>query len=445
MHYVKGDADLTLVLQDNEWVSKGEADRPINQENVNAMLKQINDIKADRIIAEKPENLADYGLDKPASLLEVSLKNGTTATVKIGNAVGNSLGYYGLVNNDGIVYLLPVDMGSAFQYDNTQMTAVKSGPSITAADIYYINVDNKGGNSYELKKDETPKFNNIGNNMFPWRIIKPYGEGYTADDARIQEVQSYFTTFDFIKCVDYKGEDLSKYGLNDPAVTIDIGYYIPLPTPSPSPTDAASQTGNTTTLTNTGDPHEYKLYVGNTDPDGNYYVREDGSNSVYTINNSIMDRILKLSTFSMVNTYTCLPKIDDVDKVEIGLNGTNYTIDIKRTTQKDKDGKDTTVATYYFNGKAVVEKALKEMYQKLISTHYDAEIKGEIKTDGITPYFTMSYHLFGANEMTVASSFLPYDDSFYIVKKPDGTYFFADKRKIDAIADAFTTYVGTVK
>jgi hypothetical protein len=434
LHYVREDADLTLTQQDGTWISKDEPGRPINQDYVKAILNAINDINADRIISEKPENLADYGLSEPAASLEATASDGTAVTLKIGNEAGASLGYYGLVNTDGIVYLLPIEIGTALQYNNIQMTAVPESPGITASDICYLNIDSRDGEDYEIKNTDGSELDNMGSSLYTWQILKPYGEGYSADSSKISEIQSNYTGFSYKSCVDYKGTDLSLYGLDNPAAAIAIGYYEAAATPTPdSGTD--SQTARKVS--------EYKIYVGNKDAEDNYYVRIDGSDAVYTIGASSIDKMLQLDAFSLLNHYVLIPNIDTVDRITADIGTTGYTMSIERTSKKDDDGNETTAAAYYFNDKEVEEDAFKSLYTTMVSAQYDAEIKGDAAVEGVAPVMTLSYHIFGDKERTLTASFLPYDDSFYIVKKEDGARFFADKRAIDAIAAAIGGFTGT--
>jgi hypothetical protein len=442
LHYVKGDADLTLVLENNVWASKNEPGRPINQDYVKAILNAYNDINADRVINEKPENLADYGLAEPSASLEVTKSDGTVVSVKIGNVAGDSLGYYGLVNNDGIVYLLPIEMGTALQYTDAQMTAVIEAPEITAENIDYINIANRDGQNYELKLDDTGKLDNTGNNIYQWQILQPYGEGYTADTQKVSEIQSNYSSFKFIQCVDYSGQDLSKYGLDNPTATIDVGYFVPRTEPLPTP-ELGPTTGQQVTEKTIKDQFAYKIFVGNKDEAGDYYVQPDGTNAVYTIQASTIDKMLTMDNFSLMNKYILIPNIANVDQVSVDVNGTAYNMTIERTTQKNADGKDETVATYYFNGNKVDESAFKNLYTAMVSPQYDAEIQEDVKTDGVTPYLTMSFHIFGDNERTISASYLPYNDSFFIVKKADGTRFLVDKRKIEDLGKLISSFTGT--
>jgi hypothetical protein len=437
LHYLKEDADITFVLKDQVWISKEEPDRPINQDYVKAILNAIDDIKADRIIMEKAENLADYGLEEPSAALIATLKDGNKVTLKIGSKAGDSLGYYGLVNEDGIVYLLPIELGTALQYTNIQMTAVPEGPNITAESIDYLNIDQLEGEDYELKYNTSGELDNTGSNMYSWDILKPYGKGYTADSTKMSEIQSKFTNFDFIDCIDYKGGDLSQYGLKEPTASIQIGYYTEQTSTLENP-ETDPETGEEITEKTTRVDQEYKVYIGDKNEDGNYYIREEGSNAVYTIGASSIEAMLELDTFTIMNPYILLPNIEDVDQIEVEIGGISYQLRIDRTTQTTEEGEEE-VATYYFNNTKMEEEDFKKLYQTLISAQYDTEIKEEVAADGVEPYLTISFHIFGANEKTVSASFLPYNDSFYMVQKEDGVRFFIDKRKVEDIADAVSS------
>ena len=441
LHVVMKDADLTLKLQGEEWISEAEPDRPINQDRVKTMLSAIDDINADRIIMEQPENLADYGLEEPAAFVTATLQDGSSVTVKIGNEAGDSDGYYGLVNEDGIVYLLPISLGTPFQYTLTQMTAVAEGPEITAENINHILVDNREGEDYELKYIDDAKLDNSGSSLYTWEILKPYGEGYTADSSKVSEIQANYTAFTYSECVDYKGTDLSKYGLDNPAATINVDYYITrteqLETPETDP-----ETGDEITEKTYNDPYEYKLYIGDKTEDEYYYVRAEGSPSIYTMSAANVEKMLTMDTFSILNPFVLIPNIESVDKIVCSIQGTEYTLEIKRSTAKNEDGEDETTAAYYYNSKEAEEDVFKELYQKLISPTYDAENKGDIKAKAVEPIMTISFHIFGEDERTVTASYLPYDESFYSVLKNDEIRFLIDRRKIDEISTAISVFTG---
>lgn len=440
MHYINDDADIVLIKQDDVWVSEDEPGRPIKQTNVTSMLNAIKSIKAERIVSENSDKLDEFGLDDPA-ILEVTLEDGKKVTIKIGIEVIHSMGYYGMVNDDKNVYMLTRDIGLAMRYNNTDMTEVEKTPSADLANIRYIRITNKNGSEYELGKYTEKIYSNAGNALNTWKILKPYGLKYGADEAKMQELLPVYASFSFLSCVDYKAEDLSKYGLDDPTATIHVGYYISRTEKLDKP-EKDPETDKLITEKTYNDPAEYMLYIGNKDEDGNYYARLEGSQAVHTIDDVKVDTMLNVDAFNLLDKYVLMPNIVDVDRIQAEVNGKTYDMEIKRTTEKDDEGKEKTISTYFFNGKESEEKAFKTNYQAMISAQYDSVIKDEISLDGVKPVLSLSMHLFGEGEGTYSVKFYPYNDYFNIIQNADGMVFFADKRRIDTIIESITNFTG---
>jgi hypothetical protein len=431
--YTGPNADINLTLEDGVWKSDTQPDRPINQDNVNSILNVMSSIEATKTVVENPEDLSQYGLSEPATVVLVTLQDGSTVKLSVGDELANADGYYAMVNDATTVYV--VNTNYSFNYKDLDFTAVEEAPSITAANITYISIDNRDSDDVELKYQESATLDNSGTNTYTWRILKPYGEGYSADSTTISDIQSNYTSFDFLDCVDYTGENMSSYGLDNPSAIIDIGYY----EESAAPTSEASD-GTSTEAETIRTDKEYKLYIGNKSDDGDYYVKSDDSDMVYTLSSSTVETMLNVDVFSLLNPYVNIPNIDTVDKVTADIAGKEYTMAITRTTSKDEDGNETTEAAYSYNGSTAEETTFKSVYQKLISPTYDAQLKDEVDTSALDAVVTISFHITGDNEGTVKTIFYPYNKSFYIVDKGTGIYFLTDKRTVDEMVTAISTF-----
>jgi hypothetical protein len=431
LHYKYEDADLILVKEGDLWKSQSEPDRPINQDYIKRMLTIISDINAERLITEAPENLSDFGLEEPTSYLQASLADGSTVTLQIGNEVSTKTGYYALVNEDGKVYLLSSSNVYALQYNNTEMNAKEEAPKIEAANIKHIIIDQRDGEDFELLYDDQGKHKDSSGakNNF-WYILKPYKEGYTANASSVSALQANYTSLSYLSCVEYDAQDLSKYGLDNPMASIYLGYNEVRTEKLENP-ETDPETGKEISEKTYQEPKEYKLYVGNKDEDGNYYVKAEGSKAVHTMDDVALDKMLTVDVFSLINNFVNIPNIDTVEKIDIKTEASTHKIELKRSTEKNEDGKDETKTTYFFDGKEVEEDPFKKFYQVIISAMFDAEIKTEVQTQGVQPLLSMTYYL--TDGTTASASYLPYDDSFYIIDSNDETRFFADKRRIDNI------------
>mgnify|MGYP000927925979 CR=1 FL=1 len=431
LHYKAKDADLTFTLDNGVWKSDADPDRPINQTNVKNLLNLVTTVKATKIISEQPEDLSEYGLDEPKGYIQGSQTDGKTMTVRIGDSAINNSGYYAMVNEDQKVYLVSASYSTGTGYSDTDMTELEESPSITAANIRHIIIDNRDKENIELKYDEDNTLDTSAMGLFPWVMEKPYGEAHSVDNSKINDLLSNYTDFSVISCVDYNGKDLNKYGLDNPLASVYIQYFetqtVKLDTPEKDPA-----TGKDITEKQQNIDKEYKIYIGDKDSEGDYYIKREGSNAIYTMYPSTIEKMLTVDTFSLLNTLINVPNIKNVDKVTADIGGARYTMEIKHTASKDTDGSDTTTDTYYYNGKEVTKDEFQPVYQAMISAAYDSPIRKDVSADGVQPVLTITYQLSAGTPGTLTESFLPYNDSFYMVEaNSQKIEFFADKRAID--------------
>jgi hypothetical protein len=440
LHYAGKDADITLELKDGTWISSTEPDRPINQNYVKNMINLTDNVTAIKVVNENPEDLDEYGLVKPV-VLEATQTDGKTFKLFIGDEVSTGDGYYAMVNNDNKVYLVATNYGDGLAYSDSDMSAVEAAPEITAENIQHITIDNREGSDFELLYDPSNKLDYTNSGFNPWVIKQPYEEGYSADSSAVSQILSNYNTYKFVSNVDYKGEDLSKYGLDNPMSTLHV-EYVETSTQTLDKAEKDPNTGEEIKEKTISTPKDYKLYIGNKDANGNYYVKKEGSQSIYTMKEASVDKMLHVNAFDLLNKFVCIPNIVSVDKIDITINGQNYTMEIKRSTVKNGDTEETK-ATYYYNGKEVEEAVFKDVYQAMISAKIDVENKAGVKTEGNAPFMTISYHISGSNATIATASYYPNNDSFYSIDTGHGVRFLADKRRIDDIAKAIMEFKKT--
>lgn len=433
IQYKSADANIKLNLEDGVWKSTDDPNRPISQDYVKGLLDKMSSIKANQEVVKVPEDLSEYGLDQPKNEIHLTLKDGSLVSLLIGDEVGSADGYYAMVNDDKTVYMIPISF--SFDYKDMDFTAKEQAPSITAENITYLSIDKRDGDDIELTSTNTNTYDNSGSTFNGWRIRKPYEGNYAADSTKLSDVLAKYTSFDFITCVDYSGNDFDKYGLLEPADTIDIKYIEQSPSATPAASKDDSSAGK-----RTGTEKEYKLIVGDQNDNGDYYVRVDGSAMVYTLDKATVEGMLKVDVFGFMSPYINIPNIQNVDEIKAEIAGKEYTLGIKHSIGKDKDGKETDSAIFSYNGSVVDETSFKNMYQVMVMPRYDAVLKKDVDIKTLKPVMTLSFHIFKDQETSITSSFLPYDDSFYIVDKGTGSYFLVDKRTIDDMAKVISTF-----
>ena len=148
IHIINEHMEVTLILDEDTWKDEVDPLRPINQVNVLNMVNLVEEVRALRLINENPEDLGEYGLKDPSIQVEVQQTDGKALQLQIGHSAITSDGYYSLVGNDGVVYLLDNSFASFFGYTAEEMMAVETGPVFDFQNIYYIEILKRDGYSH---------------------------------------------------------------------------------------------------------------------------------------------------------------------------------------------------------------------------------------------------------------------------------------------------------
>ena len=82
IHFKNDNADMTLVLEDDKWVSVDNKMRPIRQNNVQNMIRLVSVVRPTKIVDEQPEDLEQYGLSSPYAYIEAYQSDGKSIALQ---------------------------------------------------------------------------------------------------------------------------------------------------------------------------------------------------------------------------------------------------------------------------------------------------------------------------------------------------------------------------
>ena len=153
--------------------------------------------------------------------------------------------------------------------------------------------------------------------------------------------------------------------------------------------------------------------------------------------------MLSVDAFSIFNPYINLHSILTVDRIDIEINANPYSIVIDRETTTNAEGEEEVIEEYYYNGNSIDVEAVKDIYQILISSKYDTQLKEEVSTEDLQPLLSISYTI-NTGE-TYTSIYYIYDDSLYVVGNgiSNSSRFASDKRSVDGLIKAIQEFKGT--
>lgn len=435
-----GRLSMTLIYEGEGWLNKEDSDFPVNQSKANALRNAISGLTATQTVTEAPEDLSQFGLTEPSLTASLTLTDNTTFSVKLGDKLATGEGYYAMVNEDPAVYVVNTSVYNMYNIEMSALIESEGTPSLTTDQITEIRVLTRDNGNFEARYDPDNEYDFSENGMYPWTIFQPYATPVYGDSTNIGTLLENYTSFSLSKCVDYNAEDLSKYGLDDPSAVISL-TYTETPEEESDGTEGADSTDGTDDAAE-AEPiiKEYSMFFGNTDENGNYYVRQDGSNAVYTMSKSTAETKITVNAFEQVSKLPALIYINNCTGIDIDIEGEKYQSVIEHTTVKDDDGNETVEDTFYYQGvEATNDSDFRSFYQELIGFKFDTVLTGEVDGNA-APFMTITFHKNTEERNELKIEFLPYDENFYAVRVNGIAYFGSDARNIRALAETVKTY-----
>ncbi len=358
---------LTLESGEDGWTWTDDAAFPLDQTVPEDMTAALSSASASRQI-DAPESLEDYGLDEPVLTISALDKDGTEYTYAFGNLNDMTGEYYLLYNGDeSTVYLMDSQLYDAFSmdlYDMVEMEDLPEFGSVTA-----LSVEQPSG-SLALRYEEDSSALSY-NSSKHWFLEQ--GDSLLAlDTSKVSSLTSAVTGLYWQSCVNYDAdaEELAAWGLDDNAAVVTAVYTAAV--------DEGEETAEEETFT---------LRLGNSGTDGTYAMLE-GSSMVYLISTDTADSLRYASYASLRSDSICTMDWDTVDRLDITLDGTTYTISFDVTETETEDGTETETL-YTWNGQELDSTTVGNMLSAVNSLTATADASGSA---GEEPLLTFTFH-----------------------------------------------------
>lgn len=330
---------LTLNNGESGWSYADDSAFPLDQTVPEDMTAALSAAAATRQI-DTPESLEDYGLDAPVLTITAQDEDGTEYSYAFGDVNELTGAYYLLYNGEeDTVYLVGSDLHDAFNYDLYDMVEMETLPefgSVTGLSV----AQPQGSLTLRYEEDGSSLSYDPDNH---WFLEK--GDSLLALDAgKVSSLTGAITGLYWKSCVTYDVDDqeLAAWGLDDNAAVITATYT------------AAIDEGE-----ETAEEETFVLRLGNTSDEGTYAMLE-GSSMVYLIDSETADSLRYASYSSLRSDSICSMDWDTVDRLDITLDGTTYTISFD-VTETEEDGETVTDTLYTWDGQELDSSAVESL------------------------------------------------------------------------------------
>ncbi len=373
---------LTLVKKGDTWVTDPAQTVTFDKSNLDDLAYSFTALFAERTIDEKPADLTQYGLQPPQATAIGTFKDGSVHTLYLGNKTEAGNTYYLQVKGDPKVYTVWMNNGQHFHWTVDDLRSKTIAPAINYDEVTLLRIRERDGTVIEAKEKTADESKSFQLGFGKYLMTRPYsylrGIDSEKQDAFIKGPQG-ITIEGFGEA---NPKDLSKYGLDRPwgeALVRDKSNTIDF------------------------------LFGGDAGQSMTWFMIK-GQPVVYKTYTSSLS-FMASKPFDLVDKFTFIPNIDDVDRLDISAGGATHVLTISRVTKKaEKAGEqDQVVATYTVDGKSAVEDNFKHFYQAVIGLQVEGEVQ---KTVPDNPEVSVKYTLNKGSPRTVRVDYAPYDRDF---------------------------------
>ena len=176
-----------------------------------------------------------------------------------------------------------------------------------------------------------------------------------------------------------------------------------------------------------------RLIVGQTDEEGNYYVKADYSGNVYIVEKEQLETMTSLEPKDFMMGIANLVYLTTVKQLQMTTEKTSASFDIETD--------DNNRQTYTLDGRVLEEASFKELYGKIIEVLINGEAEEkEIETE--EPVLSLCFKRNSGSLEDVVIRYFPYDRSHYLIEKNGHAEFLAEKKQVDELIEEIDRFCG---
>ena len=386
---------LTLVKKDGKWSVQPAVSGALEDTSIDNLLYSFSSLTAQRVIDEKPTDLAQYGLAPPRATGIGTWDDGTSHTVYLGDKAPSGQAYYVQVKGDPKVYAVDSYTGEHFHWTAKDIRSRTVTPAINYDEVVYVKLSEPDGTVIEARKKEDAESKSFQLGFGQFVMTRPFRSARGLDSQKQDSLVKVAQGVSIADFADEPLKGLASYGLDRPRAELV-----------------------TRDKSNTLD-----ILFGTTKGTQTYFSIR-GQPGVYLADTSSLG-FLTTKAFDLIDKFAFIPNIDDVDRMEIRTGGATHTLVLTRTTKKAPvqnppsspaaaaapaaPEPDTVTTAYSVDGKTADEQNFKKFYQDLIGLQVEGQMAHQVPD---APEISVTFQLNKGDPRTVRVDYAPYDRDF---------------------------------
>ncbi len=429
------EGSYTLVYNENEKIFqlKGYEDILLSAELTNTVSAYSTQLKAADQIKD-PKELSTYGLDKPAASATITYRDGSTATIHVGNITPSEMGYYVRVEGVDGVYIFETDTVYAY----TIMAAAYADTTLISTPS--VKKDDKNGAAvmkeirYTGKKYPQPlhirrSFHTDMEELtyYSYIISEPYLRG-TSDSA-----SGLYTNFKSLSAVQAlvlhpTDDQKSRIGFDDPLSVIQVTMAIE--------TTDASDTSKT-------DDAEINTYynesvstvtIADKDDDGNYIVMINGIDAIFLVDAATFSSVAERDYANSVNPLLFAKNITKLTRIVVKTADVECDLKLEHFPDAEEAEDEMKITQ---GSETYSTEEFRELYTLMMSI-----MRYDVWTEELPETPSLTIHLYNSDgSLFLGADFLSVSGSRFAVKTTEGELFTTRSAEVNHFIKQIVNYL----
>lgn len=387
------DTALSLRRQGGAWVVPGQEQAELDPNRLLTVVSMFARLWARDVVAEAPDDLSIYGLDRGDVVGRVQLADGTVRTVTFGDRTPSRNTDYLMIDGDPRVF-------TVWQNNRNQMAwtiedlRLRRLPRVDTATVNRLVMENRHGVTEIVRYFEPHGMPHVLSRDV---MVRPYAMERGADAEKLEELINAAAAIRVDEFIADAADDPAAYGLAPPRMELIVNH-------------------------GRGVLH---LQFGASYGRDRLYVKQAQEPAVYGIDQRDVQRFLDTAPFDLVSRFLALVNITAVDRASVRIGDAVHTLDVIREGDQE---------TFTLNGAAIAEDPAKKLYQAMIGLLADLELPGEPPAG--EPAISISYELVSGPPERIEVGLIPYDRDFYAAEVQGAREFLISARVVERLPAA---------
>lgn len=390
--------EITIKNQKNQYTVTANTGRytvtdyennSFSQSNLKYLFTSMSNLNAVQLVEENASDMSKYGLSSPAATAEI--KGEKVTTLNVGNTTPDGKYQYVNLNQDKNIYMITKGYADLVLRDLNDIIE-RNVTDISAKNVSYVHITSKDNPEILIDTDS--------NNESLKNYVSASGLSALVMHSPIKDAIVYPTNMqDSLLCnlaatainsvVELIPGDLSKYGLNDPYMTIEIR----------------------------DSEKSLILKIGNDAESNSVYAMIEGKPEVYTIAKDLLSPFTDINIMDFVQNFVSLYARSSVENITLKSGNTEHKIEFRTENENkiavDEEGVKRDNRNAYINNKLIDKSKFGDFYEALVGIGFDS-VKFDMPLENKNPDMIITYNLVDGKSDIV--NYYSYDTNFYYVK-----------------------------